>query len=359
MERKRFISYLLTAAVALGVGFAGGWLGKAKRVEEIGQPTFKYQRTENENEYILQKVIPNGAKTITVPSVYNGCAVVEIGAYAFDYCRTVQEVEIPYTVTSIGTCAFRGCKALQSVSLPNSVEEICGEAFLNCTGLKSVTIGAGVHWLNGSAFSGCMELSEFIVDEANPYCQSINGDLYDKREGGLTLVRYATGKKATELSLPQEVTSIAGSAFEGSGNLKKIVIPDSVVGIGYSAFKDCVSLQTVNLPSGLEMLAGGMFWGCKSLTEIVIPSGIYDIPPHAFRGCEKLTKINIPDSVDVIGMYAFSGCSSLNEVRFEGAGGWTIPEDEASVPAETLADPLEAAKLLKSLGYKIMERSWG
>ena len=52
--------------------------------------------------------------------------------YAFSWCKSLQSVTIPNSVTSIGDGVFSWCESLQSVTIPNSVRNIGNNAFFGC-----------------------------------------------------------------------------------------------------------------------------------------------------------------------------------------------------------------------------------
>ena len=51
---------------------------------------------------------------------------------AFGYCKYLQSITIPNSVTSIGDEAFSDCDSLQSITIPNSVRNIGNNAFYGC-----------------------------------------------------------------------------------------------------------------------------------------------------------------------------------------------------------------------------------
>ena len=54
----------------------------------------------------------------------------------------------------------------------------------------------------------------------------------------------------SHFTIPDNVTSIGDSAFEGCSSLRQIYIPDSVTSIGDSAFAGCTSLRQIYIPAG-------------------------------------------------------------------------------------------------------------
>lgn len=164
---------------------------------------------------------------------------------AFCWCRSINGINIPDSVTSIGNSAFIGCKSLTCINIPDSVTSI-----------------------GDSAFSGCESLA------------SIN--------------------------IPDCVTSIGDAAFYGCKSLTSINIPDCVTSIGYAAFSGCRSLTSINIPNSVTSIGDSAFHGCESLTSINISDSVTSIGGWAFSNCSSLTSINIPNTVTSIGGWVFS-----------------------------------------------------
>jgi len=80
----------------------------------------------------------------------------------------------------------------------------------------------------------------------------------------------------------------------------------------------------VAIPEGVTTLPESAFEGCSSLTSVSLPSTIKTISERAFLNCSNLTSFTIPDSVETIefpNQYArsplydgdaFKGCSKLS-----------------------------------------------
>lgn len=107
-------------------------------------------------------IIPEGVTTIGVSSfevtaiesvelpsslvtVTDGSMVIDaIGAYAFENCRSLRDINIPESVTTIQTSVFSGCTSLTTITLPKGVTWVRGSAFQDCIGLKEIRVHASV-----------------------------------------------------------------------------------------------------------------------------------------------------------------------------------------------------------------------
>ncbi|MGN1095496.1 MAG: leucine-rich repeat domain-containing protein, partial [Eubacteriales bacterium] len=87
-----------------------------------------------------------------------------------------------------------------------------------------------------------------------------------------------------------DVSSVSDGVFAGHTELKKITLPESLSKIGKSAFEGCTSLSEV------------VFSGTSSLKEI---------GERAFYGCSSLKSFNIPESTSIVGSYAFYACEKM------------------------------------------------
>ncbi len=184
---------------------------------------------------------------------------------------------------------------------------ICFSAFEDCTGLTGVVIPEGITEIGDFAFSNCTGLENIIVSADNPSYVSINNCCLSK-----DLRKLIFGCRFS--IIPEGVSMIEESAFEGCVGLTSIVMPEGVKEIGWDAFNGCTGLTNIVIPDSVTEIDGGAFWGCTSLTSIVIPEGVTEIGYGAFSGCTGLTNIVIPNSVTVIMGSAFSGCTGLTGI---------------------------------------------
>ena len=226
----------------------------------------------------------NALKSITLPS-----KLTIIEDMAFWGCDVLESINLPEGLTSIGEGAFNGCSSLRSVTIPNSIVNIGGGAFAN-SGLISIDWPANI-----------TEIGYFRQ-------RTVGGLIYEGR--GM----FQGSKNLRTVIIPEGVITITQSAFSGCTALNNITLPSTIRTIGSSAFNGCTSLVNITIPSSIRSIEDRVFSGCTSLATVTLPSTIQSIGDRAFSGCTSLTTINIPETVTSIrfGSNTFSGCSSLS-----------------------------------------------
>ena len=81
----------------------------------------------------------------------------------------------------------------------------------------------------------------------------------------------------TDVVIPDNVTKISGSAFEGCKRVQSVIIPDGVTSIGISAFKECSSLRSVTIPDSVIDIGSKAFYGTPFLEKSIHHPRIYDL----------------------------------------------------------------------------------
>ena len=332
----------------------------------------------------------------SMTNVTMGPNILSIGSEAFDGCTRLSRVTIPGSVTNIGDGAFQNCSRLTAITVdpansfysstngvlfdrsqatlieypaglggsytvPEDVTSIAVTAFQNCIGLSGITLPASITNISSGTFIGCSGLTAIIVDPANSFYSSTNGVLFDRSQ--TTLIEYPAGLGGS-YTIPDSVTSLGQSAFQGCASLSGVTMGDSVTDIGGDAFYDCTSLSNAPIGPNVTSIGGAAFQNCASLSSVVIPdsvtnmgyqafalcsgltnvvigngvtsiefgtfifctrlaavtigSSVVSIGSGAFQGCTSLASITIPASVTGFGLYALNACASLTSIYFQG-----------------------------------------
>lgn len=237
-------------------------MGAAKPLfaEELTRPEDFICEVVEDMSGVRIKGIRTSHKSVTkivIPSAVEDVAVTEIAHRAFYECNALVSVSIPNTVIRID--GFGGCASLGSIVLPESLKYIGDEAFSGCKSLKSIEIPDSVTSIGKGAFMECSRL-----------------------------VSITFSKSLKEIA----GTSRYDGMFYRCTALKSIVIPDAVTKIGWSAFDGCTALESVTLPISLKEIGVWAFRNCSSLKTVTIPDGVTkvefsDSPP--FRGCSSMS----------------------------------------------------------------------
>ena len=276
--------------------------------------------------------------------------------YAFSWCKSLQSVTIPNSVTSIGDGVFSWCESLQSVTIPNSVRNIGNNAFFGCN--ICFFICNSTYFQNDdvclfnkdktaivSTIKDCVNYIipnsvKSIGNSAFYWCKSLQSVTIPNSVTKIGDYAFSECDSLQSVTIPNSVTSIGDHAFEQCTFLQSVTIPNSVTSIGDSAFYNCKSLQSITIPNSVTSIGDSAFCNCKSLQSVTIPNSVTKIGDKAFGWCTFLQSVTISNSVTSIGDWAFSGCRSLqsvtipNSVRNIGnnAFGWCESLQSVTIP---------------------------
>ena len=214
--------------------------------------------------------------------------ITSISQYAFRGSK-IESISISESTKNIGMYAFEGCKELQEITNWNNVKSISSSAFEGCTNLKEISLPTSITNIGSSAFKGCTNLN---------------------------IISLPTSDDAS-------LTNIGSSAFEGCTNLNEITLSPSITNIGSSAFKGCTYLTKVSFGESpkLEVLNDSVFSGCTNLNIISLPQSLTKIGNSAFYECANLwgtmssqSYLEMPNSITTIGHHAFYGCDKITNI---------------------------------------------
>ncbi len=138
---------------------------------------------------------------------------------------------------------------------------------------------------------------------------------------------YIIPEKVTADGKTYTVTAIADSAFSKS-QATEVQIPNTVTTIGESAFAYDEALTSVTLPTGLKAISKTMLAG-TGITSVLVPEGVTTVGYGAFQSCPSLHTVMLPSTLTFIDAYGFNNCHSLAEIYSAAAKppkatGWAI-----------------------------------
>ena len=400
--------------------------GNDYQVKSIGASAFT-------NTNITKVTLPSGLSSIG-SSAFSGCSglteldlsnctsLVSIGNGAFNECSGLISIDLPSSLSSLGSSAFSYCSGLTELDLSNctSLSSIGRSAFIYCSELTTLTLPSSLTSIGDMAFENCDKLQpsrnddkgvKYLGNSENPYVV-----LWDARE--ITTSTYAVNEnckiiyyeafsncKLTSITLPSNLISIGGHAFEFCGNLKSITLPSSLTSISGSAFSACSALETIEvdkdnkvyhdegnciietdtntlvigcqnsvIPSYISSIGDNAFSGCSDLTSITIPKGVTSIGStaffnsgltsidlsactnltsigeNAFNNCDGLTEVDLSNctSLTSIGRHAFVSCANLRSIAFPYTTGWYCTTSSSAISGDPMdmSDPTQNATWL-------------
>ena len=241
----------------------------------------------------------------TDSSVVTSAIIPEVVLHDGKYYKVVEIAGGEYT----GGSAFHACANLTSITIPNTITTIGKYAFSGCSKLTSINIPASVTSISSSLGYLCKELAEISVDA--------NNTIYDSRNDCDAIIESSSHKLilgCKNTIIPETVTVINSSAFDGCTGLTSIAIPENVNSIGAWAFSGCRNLESISLPSSIAKIKQGTFNYCLKLKEVNISEGLTAIESIAFKGAQSLEKITLPITVNTIASSAFENCTALTTV---------------------------------------------
>ena len=127
----------------------------------------------------------------------------------------------------------------------------------------------------------------------------------------------------SEVTVPDNVLSIANNCFAGCTNLKTVKLGTSLKKIGYGAFKNCSSLENVEWNDSLETIEESSFEGCISIKSVSLPDTVKKIGVNAFKGCSALREFDAGKSLNC-DLYAFEGCISLERLTINSSNQYSL-----------------------------------
>ena len=244
---------------------------------------------------------PTYTQNITIPSkiTYEDVEydVISIGEYAFANCENLTSVVMPKGITAIKNYAFQYCYGLTSVNIPEGAESIGRRTFYDCKNLQSITIPPSVKSMEWEAFFGC-GVKDVYISDLTAWCNIEFGEeiAANPLVHGVNL--HLNGKLVTDLTIPQDITSIKHTTFIGCKSITKATISEGVTSIGYDAFYRCCSLKSVVLTKNIRSIESNAFGDCSGLLNVYChATSVPSVAGNAFNGsAPEYVTLHVPEN---------------------------------------------------------------
>lgn len=205
----------------------------------------------------------------------------KLSTYTFDECEKLEYIRIPNTVEIIGYQAFGGCTNLKRIDLSRNLKTVYGGAFIE-SGLYQIYFPDSVEYIGGWTFQSCGALLSVRLPENNEFDRLCPGLFYNcasLKNINIPENVKRTGENSFWLSGIETVTFndieiIGDETFLGCANLRAVKINDGALEIGEGAFNGS-SLTTISIPNSITHLASTAFEGCNNLRYNIYKKGKY------------------------------------------------------------------------------------
>ena len=179
------------------------------------------------------------------------------------------------SIGEINEGAFENVENNFEVIIPKGITKVGIWAF-GYAKMKSVSIGPDVVEIGSSAFDGTVNLKSMIIPDNVVHFSSND----DWNWGGLN------GSGVETIKISRNMTNIPNSFCQGCKNLKSIDIPSNIKIINRNAFYTDRKLSSVTFHEGLEKIDEWAFSYDDILKNIVLPNSLTELGDHAFYDSE-------------------------------------------------------------------------
>ena len=173
--------------------------------------------------------------------------------YAYPCGKTETSYTIPDGIVGIGFAAFNNAANLVTVTIPEGVRWTDNESFAYCSNLETVYIPSTLEDVSHGSFRGCNSLTDFLfAGEAGENFFIHEDGTLRRGDDNAVVVVFPLGRVPDTgvLEISDDVVGIYGAAAAGSNRLTELVLPESIEWISDCAFEGSDNLRTVLIKRG-------------------------------------------------------------------------------------------------------------
>ena len=262
---------------------------------------------------------PEGYKLITMMRHDSFPAAFKtIGPYAFENCKLIKEIYLPYGTTGFGWGAFNQCTALTAIQIPRTLKDWGKYAFSGTTALDKMYVSfSEVPSLPADYFKDCKKgtlyrAGDMILDYGSEPWNSWR----NKAWGGFDFIAESnfylnSSMRYTIISDKQE--TVHGKQFDGEAAVTYVPDP-AVTGSSEIVVPAYITLRNGKKYAvtviGIRVCGDGM----KAKATLTLGEHVEYIKNWAFIGANNLIGLNLNANLLDIGEYAFSNCNIANDI---------------------------------------------
>ncbi len=246
-----------------------------------------------------------------------------IGVQAFYGCLSLEKIDLTSltNLSEMGTRVFAEDHTLQEIDLPDSLTSLPEGCFTACKDLSMIRIsGDNIISLSNKVFGNTIPkyvkilVKEDMLDKYkdaylpildNSYEEGTTEKILDIAKSGQEYIKGILYENTAE----GRVLLKADEDIEGA-----YTIPTDIVRIESDAFAGCNGVTSLTIQNGSRMSLGDRIMkGCTGLKSITINGMITEWGEETFMNCTglELVRLEGTDSIERIGTRAFKGCTGL------------------------------------------------
>lgn len=242
--------------------------------------------------------------------------MIEIGASAFSYCSSINNIIIPSKIEIINGYTFTLCTSLTNIELPDGLQTIRDYSFSNCTSLEEIYIPGSVNNIASTAFGNCTNLNNIEVASGNQHYRydEASGMLITTDGTNIAFISDAVLSSTNTLNIPQGVTSFTTSISEYR-NITTIIIPTSLERIGTAEiFPSTISNVEVAEGNNYFTVENECLYN-KDKTNLImcftkdstveLADTLTTVNDYSFKQASNIEQVDFPDTVTSIGTRVF------------------------------------------------------
>ncbi len=201
----------------------------------------------------------------------------------------IRQIILPEGLVSIGVQAFKKIYC-QQINIPSTVTEIGSDAFCDNSELDcQLTIPEGIQTLPNGIFSNCVSLS---------FAPGLPHSL--KRIGNGAFFNCFS---LCDIELPSDLEAIEDLAFRATA-ISSLTIPENCLELGECALGYMADLTEITLPENLTSLPKELLTGASSLKQFTCPPSCSVIEESALSMLYDLEGIVFNEGLETIGWSA-------------------------------------------------------